>query len=188
MTISMDASDELAREAVRETVKRHSFWYLVQGGLMVLAGLFALIYPLISTVAVVLMLGWLLIISGVIQGISLIGTRRVPQFWLQFVSVVLFVIVGSLFVRHPGESVLTLTLLFIVFFVVEGIAKVVFALTIRPFPNWGWVLASGAVGILLGFYLWASLPTTAAWVLGVVLGIMLISEGAALGYLAWQSR
>jgi len=102
--------------------------------------------------------------------------------------VALFIVVGALFLRNPGESLLTLTLLLIVFFMVEGISKVIFALTIRPFPNWGWVLASGIVGILLAFYLWASIPVSAVWVLGVLLGIELICEGAALGHLAWQAR
>jgi uncharacterized membrane protein HdeD (DUF308 family) len=71
---------------------------------------------------------------------------------------------------------------------VEGISKLVFALTIRPFPNWGWVLLSGIIGILLSLIPWASLPVTAVWLLGVLLGIDLICEGAALGYLAWQVR
>jgi len=71
------------------------------------------------------------------------------------------VVVGVLFLRHPGEGLLTLSLLLIVFFMVEGISKVIFSLTIRPFPNWGWVLASGIIGVLLAFYLWASLPVTA---------------------------
>jgi uncharacterized membrane protein HdeD (DUF308 family) len=71
---------------------------------------------------------------------------------------------------------------------VEGMSKIIFALTIRPFPNWGWVLVSGVIGILLSFYLWASLPVTAIWLLGVLLGIQLICEGVALGYLAWQVR
>jgi len=71
---------------------------------------------------------------------------------------------------------------------VEGISKVIFALTIRPFPNWGWVLGSGIIGILLALYLWASIPVSAVWVLGVLLGIELICEGAALGHLAWQAR
>jgi hypothetical protein len=120
--------------------------------------------------------------------ISLIGAQNVPHFWLQLVSVVLSVIVGVLFLRHPGEGLLTLTLLLIVFFMVEGMSKIIFALTIRPFPNWGWVLVSGVIGILLSFYLWASLPVTAIWLLGVLLGIQLICEGVALGYLAWQVR
>jgi uncharacterized membrane protein HdeD (DUF308 family) len=76
----------------------------------------------------------------------------------------------------------------IVFFMMEGISKVVFALTIRPFPNWGWVLASGLVGILLALILWANLPATAVWLIGLLLGCNLVSVGAAIAYLAWQVR
>ena len=188
MSMSLEAASEVMREAMRQTVKRHSLWYLIQSGLMILAGILALVYPIMSSVAVVIFLGWLLIISGVIQAISLIGATAVPHFWLQLVSVALFVIVGALFLRNPGESLLTLTLLVIVFFIIEGISKVIFSLTIRPFPNWGWVLLSGIVRIVLALILWASIPVTAIWLLGVLLGIELISEGLALGYLAWQVR
>ena len=186
--ISLDAAAQVMREEMRRTVKRYSLWYLVQGGLMILAGILALVYPAISSVAVVFFIGWLLIFSGIFQGISLIGARQVPHFWLQLISVALFIVVGALFLRNPGESLLTLTLLLIVFFLIEGISKVIFALTIRPFPNWGWVLVSGIVGILLAFYLWTSIPVSAAWLLGVLLGIELICEGAAISHLAWQVR
>ncbi len=188
MTMSFDAAAQVMRDAMRETVRRYSLWYLIQSALMIVAGILALVYPVVSSVAVVVLLGWLLIISGAVQGISLIGARSVPHFWLQLVSVVLSIIVGLLFLLHPGEGLLTITLLLIVFLLVEGISKLIFALTIRPFPNWGWVLASGIVGILLAFYLWSSLPVTALWLLGVLLGIQLICEGASLGYLAWKVR
>ena len=188
MTMSLDDAAQVMREAMRETVKRHSLWYLVQGGVMIVAGILALVYPIASSFAVVFLFGWLLIISGVVQGISLLDARNVPHFWLQLVSIVLSVIVGVLLIRHRGEGMLALTLLLLVYFMVEGISKVIFALTIRPFPNWGWVLASGVVGILVALYLWASIPVTALWLLGVLLGIQLICEGAALGYLAWKVR
>jgi len=155
---------------------------------MILGGILALVFPIISSVAIVIFLGWLLIFSGILQAFSLIDVRHVPHFWLQLVSVVLSVLVGILFLRNPGAGLLTLTLLLIVFFMVEGISKIIFSLTIRPFPNWGWVFASGVVGILLAFYLWANTPVTAIWLLGVLLGIELISEGAALGRMAWQAR
>ncbi len=186
--ISLEAAAQALREAMRETVKRHSLWYLIQGALMVLSGILALVYPLFSSVAIIVLLGWLLIISGIFQGISLIGARNVPHFWLQLISVVLSVVVGALFVRNPGVGLLTLTLLLIVFFMVEGLSKVIFALTIRPFPNWRYVLGSGLIGILVSIYLWSSLPLTAVWILGLLLGIVLISEGAATGHLAWQVR
>ena len=188
MTMSVEAAAQALREAVRETVRRHSTWYLIQGALMVIGGIVALVYPFVSSVAVVLFLGWILIISGIVQGISLIGAQNVPNFWLQLVSVVLSIIVGVLFLRRPGEAVVTLTLLLIVFFMVEGFSKLIFSLTIRPLPNWGWVLASGIIGILLSFYLFANLTTTAIWLLGVLIGIQLICEGVALSSLAWQAR
>ena len=188
MSMSLDAAASVMREAMRETVKRHSLWYLIQGALMVIAGVLALIYPLVSTVAVVLFLGWLLIISGILQGISLFDARRVPHFWLQLVSVVLSVIIGVLFLRDPGQALLVLTLLLIVFLMVEGISKIIFSLTIRPFPNWGWILLSGIISVLLSFYLWSSMPVTAVLFLGTLLGISLICEGVALGYLAWRVR
>jgi uncharacterized membrane protein HdeD (DUF308 family) len=188
MAMSLDSAAEVFREAMRETVKRYSLWYLIQGALLVVAGVLAIIYPIISSVAVIIMLGWLLIISGVAQGISLVGARHVPHFWLQLISVILAFLIGSLFLRDPAQGLLTVTLLLIVFFMIEGISKIVFALTIRPFPHWGWVLASGLVGIVLSLVLWASLPVTALWLVGLLLGIQLISVGGALARLAWQVR
>jgi len=84
MTMSVEAAAQALREATRETVRRYSTWYLIQGVLMVLAGIVALVYPFVSTVALVVVLGWLLILSGIVQGISLIGAQNVPNFWLQF--------------------------------------------------------------------------------------------------------
>lgn len=188
MSISLEAAAQVFREAMRQTVKRYSLWYLIEGVLLVAAGVLAVIYPVVSSVAVVVLLGWLLIISGALQGISLIGARHVPHFWLQLISVILAVLIGFLFLRDPAQGLLTITLLLIIFFMIEGISKVVFSLTIRPFPNWGWVLASGLMGMLLSAFLWASLPVTAIWLIGLLLGLELISVGAAIAYLAWRVR
>jgi hypothetical protein len=121
MTMSLDAAAQVMREAMREKVKRHSLWYLVQGGVMILAGILALVYPVASSFAVVFLLGGLLIISGIAQGISLIDAREVPHFWLQLVSAVLSVIVGVLLIRHRGSGLLAITLLLLVYFMVEGV-------------------------------------------------------------------
>ncbi len=103
MTMSLEAAAQVMRDAMRETVRRYSLWYLIQGALMILAGILALVYPVLSSVAVIVVLGWLLIISGAVQGTSLIGARSVPHFWLQLVSVFLSIIVGVLFLLHPEK-------------------------------------------------------------------------------------
>jgi uncharacterized membrane protein HdeD (DUF308 family) len=169
-TIPLEAAAAAMREAMRETVKRYSLWYLLQGILMAVAGVLALIYPVIASVGIVFLLAWILILSGLVQGIGLIGARQVPHFWLQLISVVLSIVVGLLLLRQPEAGLLVFSALLIVYFMVEGMAKVSFALTIRPFPNWGWVLGAGLVSIALALYLWANLTGISEWVLGFLLG------------------
>lgn len=177
------------RDALRETVRRHSLLYLIQGVLMLVTGVLALIYPWIASVTIVRLLGWFLIISGMLQGIGLISAREVPYFWLEVISAVLAIVIGLLLLRHIDAGMLFFGVLFIVYFMIEGILKTMFALTIRPLPNWGLVLASGLIGIALSVYLWTNLSTTGSmWMLGVLLGILLVVEGAALTSLAWRVR
>jgi uncharacterized membrane protein HdeD (DUF308 family) len=188
MSMPLEAAAEAFREAMRQTVKRNSLWYFVEGTLLVAAGVLAIIYPVISSESVVFLLGWLLILSGILQGLTLVGARHVPHFWLQLISVILAVLIGLLFLRDPKQGLPTIALLLIVFFMIEGISKVIFALTIRPMRNWGWVLSSGLLGIILSLILWAALPVTAVWFIGLLLGIELISVGAAIALLAWKVR
>ena len=187
-TIPLEAAAAAMREAMRDIVKRYSLWYLLQGILMVVAGFLALVYPLIASVAIVYLLAWILIVSGVVQGIGLIGARQVPHFWLQLISVVIAIVVGLLLLRQPESGLVVFSVLLIVYFMVEGMAKIIFALSIKPFPNWGWVLGAGIVSILLAVYLWANLAVASEFLLGILLGVQLICEGAAMTYLAWRVR
>jgi uncharacterized membrane protein HdeD (DUF308 family) len=180
-------ADAAAAGHVRETVRTHSFLFLLQGALMVVGGLIAFVYPLTTTVAVTLFLGWMMIISGIVQAITLVASARVPHFWLQLVSAVLWIMTGFIFVRNPAVAVGTLALLMIVFFMVEGIAKIVLAITVRPLENWGWVLVSGLIGVAISLYLMAN-PALSLLALGFLIGIQLISEGVAIGWMAWNVR
>jgi uncharacterized membrane protein HdeD (DUF308 family) len=182
-----DAALSDGRTQVRETVRRHSGLMLLQAALMIVAGVLAFVYPLLSALAVTLFLGWMLIFSGVVQALTLVVTSRVPHFWLQLVSAVLSVITGILFVRNPGVAVTTLALLLVIFFMVEGFAKIVFAFTVRPLPNWGWVLVSGLIGVAIAVYLLSN-PALSLLALGLFIGLQLIGEGIAIGMLAWDAR
>ncbi|AGT09371.1 HdeD family acid-resistance protein [Paracoccus aminophilus] len=188
MSYSVETASQILRQSMRETIQKYSFWYLLQGCLMVVAGIFAILFPALSSFAMVRFLGWLLIGTGIVQAFGVIGSRSAPNFLLQLISGALFVMVGLMFLRSPVESMLTLSLLLIVLFMVEGISKIVFALTIRPLPNWIWVLFSGIVGVMLSLYLWSRMPVTGIWLIGTLLGISLISEGFAIALLAWQIR
>ena len=97
-------------------------------------------------------------------------------------------LVGYLLVSNPAAGLVAVTFLMLVLFLVDGIARVVFALMIRPMGDWLWVLASGLVAIACAVVLFANLPEAASWLLGFLLGIHLICAGGALGFLAWKLR
>src|SRR5580692_9642300 len=108
MSMSIDAAAEVMREAMREKVKRHSLWYLFQGALMVVAGILAIAHPAMSSVALVIFFGWLLIISALAKVTALMAPRGVPLSWLHFFRVPLFIIMGPFSLPTPAKRVVTL--------------------------------------------------------------------------------
>ena len=166
----------------------HSLRERSLGGGAALAGCAALISPWTASAAIVRLLGWFLIISGVLQGIGLIGTRQVPYFWLELISAVLAIVIGLLLLRHTDAGLLFFSVLLIIHFMIEGIVKTIFRAHHQAVSDWGWVLASGIIGIALAVYLWGNLSTVSEWMLGFLLGILLVVEGAALTSLAWRIR
>jgi uncharacterized membrane protein HdeD (DUF308 family) len=188
MAITVNEASAVLRQAVRDSIRRRSLLYLVQGAVLVLTGVIALTFPLFAGAGVLALIGWLLIVSGIVQAVGLIGAHKVPYFWLQFVSVALSIVVGFLLVSRPEAGLLAVALLLVVYLMVEAVARVVFALMIRPMADWHWLLASGVVGMIVAIVLAANLNTTAPVLLGVLVGLYLIAAGAAIGYLAWNLR
>ncbi|MFO1143658.1 MAG: HdeD family acid-resistance protein [Amaricoccus sp.] len=188
MAISVNEASAVLREAVRDTVRKRSMLFLIQGGVTVVAGVLALVFPAFASTGVLTLLGWLLILSGAVQVVSLIGATQVPYFWMQLVTIALEVLVGYLLISNPSAGLVAITFLMLVLFLVGGITRVVFALMIRPMDHWVWMLASGLVAIACALVLFASLPEAATWLLGVLLGIELVAVGGAQAYLAWRVR
>lgn len=188
MAITVNEASAVLREAVRDSIRRRSLLYLVQGALLGLAGFLALIFPAIFGTGVLVFIGWLLVISGVVQAIGLVGATKVPYFWLQLVSVALGIVVGFLLISRPEAGLLAVALLLVVYLMIEGVSRIVFALMIRPMNDWVYVLASGVVGVLVAIVLAGNLGSAAHWLLGALLGVYLIAAGGALGWLAWNLR
>ena len=188
MGYSLDTAAQIYREALRETVQRYALLYVSEGVLLAVAGLLAIIYPLVTTAAIAVPLGWLLIITAVLQTIVLVGMRSMPHFGFQLLSVVLAVLVGFLLLRDPQQARQTIILLVITFLMLQGVSRLIFGLSIRPFPHWEWVMASGLLGIVLSLALMFNLPEPATWLVGLLVGIELIGEGAAIAMLAWNSK
>ncbi len=188
MALSVNEASAILRQATRETIRKRSIWFMIQGGFLVLAGVIALLSPIFASTFFIVFLGWMLVIAGVIQAIGLIGATQVHYFWLQLISAALAALVGFMLITRPDAGLLAAALLMVAYFMVDGLQRVVFALMIRPMRNWVWMLLSGILGVLLALILVWNLPDAASWLIGILLGIELISVGGAMAFLAWDLR
>lgn len=164
-------------------------WLWVVGLATVLLGAVGIALPFVMTLAVEFLLGGLLAALGLLQILrgAFAGAVESRLWTLLFGAVALTG--GIVLLIYPLEGLLTLTIILATFFVMGGVAKLVGAWQMRPgsrraaglprFRRWGWLALSGALSLAIGFLLLAGLPQTAAWALGVLLGIDLLFLGAA---------
>jgi uncharacterized membrane protein HdeD (DUF308 family) len=156
---------------------RHKWgWLLVLGISMVLLGTIALFITPAATLGTVLVLGWLLVFSGIVEAIQAFRVRRWGGIFLHLIGGVLGVLVGLLVVTHPVAGALAWTLLFASFFTVIGMFRLVASIRLK-FPNWGWAAFDGAITLLLGVLLWIDWPGSGIWFLGFAVGISLLLRG-----------
>jgi len=94
----------------------------------------------------------------------------------------LSITVGSILIEWPREPSNSLIYLFTFFFVVEGIATILYAVDHkrRLSGRWKWMVASGAVDLALAALVAVGLPATAPWAIGVLVGINMVFGGSAM--------
>jgi uncharacterized membrane protein HdeD (DUF308 family) len=178
------------QRAVATTLHAHWGMFLAEGIILCVLGAIAIIVPPIATLAVEILFGWLILLSGILGLVATFWMRQAPGFWWSFVSAVLGIVVGLLLLGWPMSGVLSLTLLLIWFFIIEGVASIMFALDHKRelSGRWGLMLASGIVDLVLAGIILAGLPGTAAWAIGLMVGINMIFGGSALIAMAVHAR
>lgn len=154
-------------------------WFAALGILMLVAGFIALISVVLATVVSVIIVGAMMIVSGIFEIIHGFQMRRWSRAVLWIVIGALYVVAGLLAVWNPLLASVALTLLIGLFLIVAGVMRVVLAMQMRSASPWGWVLASGIVTILLGAIILLHWPVSSLYVLGILLGVDLIIAGAS---------
>jgi uncharacterized membrane protein HdeD (DUF308 family) len=88
--MSMSKPDiEQMQRAVATSLHEHWVLFLVEGIILVVLGLAAIVIPHIATLAVEILLGWLFLISGIVGLITTFWMRQAPGFWWSLVSAIL---------------------------------------------------------------------------------------------------
>lgn len=165
------------------SLRKHSTWFIVYGGLLVVLGAIAIVAPGVATLAVELMVGWLLLFGGAFGLVAVISSgRSAPGFWWNLVTAIICILAGLSLLTRPMAGTLTLTIIVAAFLLASGVAQVIQAIGYRSeIPSaWTWMLLTGLVNILLGMIIVSGLPGTAVWVLGLLVGINLVMTGTAV--------
>lgn len=174
-----------------EALKKYRTWYMIYGALLIVLGVLAIAMPNMATLAVELMVGWLLVIGGVFGLIaSLSGGQSTPGFWWNLLIAVLYLVAGIALLWHPVAGAVTLTLILTAYLIAGGITKAVMSVNLRNLipKAWTWMLLSGIVDIVLAVLILSGWPGSAGWVIGLLVGINLLMTGIALVVASIYSR
>jgi uncharacterized membrane protein HdeD (DUF308 family) len=109
-------------------------------------------------------------------------TKEWCGFVLSLFCGVLYLIGGLLLMNEPVQGALVLTLLVAAALVVGGVVRIVLALQHRDRRAWYLILLSGVVSIVVGYLLYASLPWSGLWLLGTLIAVELLVQGASWLY------
>jgi uncharacterized membrane protein HdeD (DUF308 family) len=162
----------------------HAHWglFLFEGIVLVILGIAAIIVPQVATLAFTLVIGWVFLVAGGVGLVTTFWMRNAPGFWWSLVSAVISIAAGIVLIRWPISGTVSLTLVLIAFFIVEGIATIMYAIEHKSqlSGRWGWMLTSGIVDLILAGIIFAGLPESATWALGLLVGINMLFGGTAM--------
>jgi uncharacterized membrane protein HdeD (DUF308 family) len=182
--------NETMQSPLLNAIRRHWVLFLIEGIVLVVFGAIAVVLPGIAALAVTILLGWLFLFSGILGLVTTIWMRQLPGFWWSLLSALLAIITGIALLAWPFGGVLSLTLVLAVFFVIEGVASIMYALDHRRefSGRWGWMLASGVIDLVLALLILVGFPGTASWAIGLLVGINMLMGGVALMAMALHAR
>jgi uncharacterized membrane protein HdeD (DUF308 family) len=164
-------------DQISDQISHHRGWFIFLSLLLIVAGVAAIAFPVLSSLAVEVWTAIAFIIAGVAQTIHAFAVRSWGGFFLGLLVGLLYLVAGVVLWNNPLAGVVTLTVFLAAVLVVDGVFRSILAFQIRPRAGWLWLLFGGIVSIILGLMIWGQLPSSALWVLGLLLGINLVFSG-----------
>lgn len=161
-------------------------WLLVLGIVTVLAGLVLMAMPGLTTLAVTVFVGWVLVLLGI--GGIIVGAKSVrpSRRWGDIAMGVLTVLVGLYALVFPVSGAISLTVAVTAWFLARGLLELYAAISGMGGRLRSYLALSGVLDLILGVLLFVNLPFPAVQFIGLAVGISLVVSGvlsaiAALG-------
>lgn len=173
-----------------DAVRAHWKAFLIEGIVFLVIGFAATILPQLASVTVTILLGWMFVTLGAAGIFLSVWAHQMPGLWWSLVSAAIAIATGLILLIWPLEGTLSLTIVIGIYFLIEGIATIMYALDHKRelSGRWGWLLFAGIMDIIISAVIVLGLPVSAFWAVGVIVGINLMFGGASLIGMALAAR
>jgi uncharacterized membrane protein HdeD (DUF308 family) len=189
MTQQFSQADiDRAVAAAKQTVADNWGWFLALGIVLVVAGIAAIAFPLLSTIAAKIALGWIFLASGIVMIVHAFSIQKWGGFLMELLLGVLYLFAGGWLAFFPFTGIITLTIILAALFLAEGVLEVIMGFRVRPHEGWGWLVFSGLVAVAVGLLIAAELPSSAVWAIGLLVGVNLLTTGVSFIVMAFAGR
>ena len=152
-------------------------WSIALSVLLIIAGFIAICIPSVSGLAITLIFGWLMILSGVTHLVFAFKTHTTGGVIWELLLGAIYLFTGVYLIMHPVDALFALTLILACYLFFEGIVEIVQYFQIRPRHGAGWLLFDGIITLILAIMIWRSWPASSVWVIGTLVGISMLFSG-----------
>jgi uncharacterized membrane protein HdeD (DUF308 family) len=151
---------------------------LTAGIISAVLGAIAIIVPPLASVTITLLVGILLLIGAVAYVAEAISRGTTGHRIWSFIVAIIYVVAGVWLIVNPAEGTITLTWVLAIFFLVIGLFRIIAGIAGRGImPNAGWTIVNGVLAVVIAVMVIADLPSSAAWAIGLLVGIQLLFDG-----------
>jgi len=148
---------------------------LFLGALTVILGVIVSFHPSGSLNVLAVLVGILMILSGISNLIRVFDPEESHRVWLGIASL-LFIALGVVLIRHLHVTIAIIGLIVGITWIIQGLVALIGGISGRVREGRGWWIAFGVISLLAGIAV-AAAPVTSLNVLAVLLGILFIVMG-----------
>ena len=164
-------------------IKKNAGLTVISGVILIIAGTFAIMSPLVAGVSITILVGAMLAISGVSQCFLAFKTGAFGRGLMVFLVGVMMTIVGIYMMNQPVAGLATLTIILMWYLLATGVFEIIVSFQLKPASGWALELFNGVVTLLIGIMLWRQFPLSGAWAIGILFGIKMIFSGWAFVFI-----
>ena len=158
------------------------------GLLLVVLGLLTIFLPRYAGMTIGVLVGIFLVLSGFVRVVFAWAAVSWGSALLRFAFGVLAVAAGGVMIARPETALRVVLIVAIVYFVVDGVSAILFAVRLPPGAGGAPMILSGIVSLALGVMIWRGWPISGEQMLGIYIGVKLLVDGIVMMVIGQGAR